>query len=311
MYNDAFVNYQVRLDHNYANVWDDGFSAPFQYKVSSQVIHELHVRTLDIEANVRMETGSVYSTAVVISCLLAALKNIDDGHVYSLARKRMESQMGLEVDDYISPKVANIIDIQHQYCDNTIYNLEVIARMYPGGIQKPMFELVKSDLQWDITMRFNYYSGVHPGTIELSLDPDIIHDSNAIMHAQNILWLKAYEVMPMMGPDLSFMRYTLGMLNGGKYHNGQFAPPPKNINFSGPIANSKQPGYGGKDRRVDELPGVREMVKHPVNGNTYTLETVIISLNDQHKWTREEIADWLDTLDIDLTFKVEVDNEQD
>lgn len=31
------------------------------------------------------------------------------------------------------------------------------------------------------------------------------------------------------------------------------------------------------------------------------LEYLIIHLNDDHRWTRESIADWLDTLDIDLT----------
>ncbi|WMI33497.1 hypothetical protein SEA_KENREY_110 [Streptomyces phage Kenrey] len=311
IYNDAFVNYQVSVEHDYMDVYADTYSAPLQYKMSNKVVHKLHVRTLDVEANVRMETGHQYSTAVVMSCLLAALKNIDDGHVYSLASQRLESQMGFEADDYISPKVAHVIDIQHQYCDNTIFNLEVVASMYPGGTQKPTFELIKSDLQWNITLRMSYYSGVHLGSIEVQIDPDAVHNSNAMMHAQNLLWVKAYEVMPMMGPDLSFMRYTLGMLNGGKLHNGGFAAPPQNVNFSGPLAKSSSSVYGGKDKRVDELPGVHEMVKHPVSGNRNTLERVIISLNDQHKWTREEIADWLDTLDIDLTFKVEVDNEQD
>lgn len=30
----------------------------------------------------------------------------------------------------------------------------------------------------------------------------------------------------------------------------------------------------------------------------------VIHLNDDHDWTRERIADWLETLDIDMTFKV-------
>ena len=33
------------------------------------------------------------------------------------------------------------------------------------------------------------------------------------------------------------------------------------------------------------------------------LQDTIIHLNDEHKWTREAIADWLETLDYDLTFK--------
>lgn len=308
-YNSAFVNYQVSADHEYMDVED--YYSSFQYKVSSKLVHRLHVRTLDIEANVRMETGYEYSTAVVISCLLAALKNIDDGYVYSLARKTIESQMGFEVDDYISPGVANMLDIQYHYGDNTVFNLEVVARMFPGGIQKPSFELIKKDLQWDVTLRFNYHSGVHKGYIDMLIDPDLIMNSNAVQHAQNALWAKAYETMYMMGPDLSYMRYSLGMLNGGKYHKGGFAPPPKNVNFSGPIASGEQSGYGGKDKRVDVLPGVKEIVKNPVTGTKATLERVIINLNDQQKWTREQIADWLETLDIDISFKVKVEDEQD
>lgn len=33
-----------------------------------------------------------------------------------------------------------------------------------------------------------------------------------------------------------------------------------------------------------------------------TLDRIIICLNDSHKWTREQVADWLDTLDLDLRF---------
>lgn len=29
---------------------------------------------------------------------------------------------------------------------------------------------------------------------------------------------------------------------------------------------------------------------------------LVAHLNDRHQWTREEIADWLDTLDLDLSF---------
>lgn len=62
---------------------------------------------------------------------------------------------------------------------------------------------------------------------------------------------------------------------------------------------------GGDYRQpeVDILPGVKETVKHPVTGGKGTIEAIIINLNDFHMWTRDQIADWLETLDIDLTFK--------
>jgi hypothetical protein len=43
------------------------------------------------------------------------------------------------------------------------------------------------------------------------------------------------------------------------------------------------------------------------------LQQTIIHINDHHKWTREAIAEWLETLDHDLTFKTpdEVKAEQE
>ena len=38
-----------------------------------------------------------------------------------------------------------------------------------------------------------------------------------------------------------------------------------------------------------------------------SLFAVVIHLNDAHKWNRNRIADWLDGLDIDLTFQVPSD----
>jgi hypothetical protein len=42
-----------------------------------------------------------------------------------------------------------------------------------------------------------------------------------------------------------------------------------------------------------------------------TLTHMIIHLNDRHKWDRNAIADWLDTLDVDLTIPVEGNNNED
>lgn len=39
-------------------------------------------------------------------------------------------------------------------------------------------------------------------------------------------------------------------------------------------------------------------------GDFAGLSELIIHLNDQHEWTLLEIADWLDTLDLDLTVHV-------
>lgn len=46
-----------------------------------------------------------------------------------------------------------------------------------------------------------------------------------------------------------------------------------------------------------QIPGLQAQVKHPCTGNLDTLSSVIINLNDTQKWSREQIADWLETLD--------------
>ena len=58
------------------------------------------------------------------------------------------------------------------------------------------------------------------------------------------------------------------------------------------------------------LPGVDETVKYPCKCDSHItavapLFTVIIHLNDHADWSREEIADWIETLDVDTTFKSE------
>lgn len=55
---------------------------------------------------------------------------------------------------------------------------------------------------------------------------------------------------------------------------------------------------------ADQIPGIHQKVKHPVTGNTRELFSVIMSLNDQQRWTRDKIADWLETLSDCPVFEV-------
>lgn len=51
-----------------------------------------------------------------------------------------------------------------------------------------------------------------------------------------------------------------------------------------------------------ELPGCDQVVIHPVNKERFNLHSAIISLNDRYNWTRDQIADWIETLDEVPTF---------
>lgn len=54
------------------------------------------------------------------------------------------------------------------------------------------------------------------------------------------------------------------------------------------------------------IPGLKESVQCPgcfPRYISFSVKTIIFCLNDNHHWTREDIADWLDTLPVDLTIK--------
>lgn len=58
------------------------------------------------------------------------------------------------------------------------------------------------------------------------------------------------------------------------------------------------------------VPGLMELIDYPCDCNDALRGTIraggliniIVHLNDGHAWKRENIADWLDTLDVDLSF---------
>lgn len=53
---------------------------------------------------------------------------------------------------------------------------------------------------------------------------------------------------------------------------------------------------------TSQIPGIDQIITHPVEGRHMVLRTAIMDLNDGYRWTREQIADWLDTLDNQPTF---------
>lgn len=54
---------------------------------------------------------------------------------------------------------------------------------------------------------------------------------------------------------------------------------------------------------ANDLPGIQEVVEHPINKKRMSLRSAIINLNDNHRWTREKIADWIETLENQSRFK--------
>jgi hypothetical protein len=76
-----------------------------------------------------------------------------------------------------------------------------------------------------------------------------------------------------------------------------------------------KPFYGKvKDRMpepqkplVELCPAIEAEVKHPVSGIVMPLGFVIMNLNDHCGWDRGRVADWLETLDVDINIEVQDD----
>lgn len=62
------------------------------------------------------------------------------------------------------------------------------------------------------------------------------------------------------------------------------------------------------------LPGLMTYVQCPDKNCPKSPEPImslVQHLNDTHRWTREQIADWLESLDVDLTFPTPTDKEKE
>jgi hypothetical protein len=70
------------------------------------------------------------------------------------------------------------------------------------------------------------------------------------------------------------------------------------------VTLEKMPQTDELMRTAERLPGVDEVVEHPIEKGYYEkMFTIILDLNDHYRWSRERIADWVETLNVDTTFK--------
>lgn len=89
----------------------------------------------------------------------------------------------------------------------------------------------------------------------------------------------------------------------GAFLDATYQPTTHSDMPSVPPRRSKyEMGAAVADQLVAVVPGLDALVKHPLTSQADSVRRIIVSLNDQHHWTREAVADWLDTLDVDLRF---------
>lgn len=75
------------------------------------------------------------------------------------------------------------------------------------------------------------------------------------------------------------------------------------------LASTTEAEADEQERLLELLPGLKDKVECPVCKGAERhaplwLWDTIQHVNDEHEWTREQIADWLETLDSDITFPI-------
>ncbi len=203
---------------------------------------------------------------------------------------------------------------------------------YPLGYQEKSAENLSSQSHPDVWAKGVVFSVVpSPGTMTWSV--------HALFPPMHITYKVSQEIVANAPTDVAIHGVAIAM---SKYAQeaayyaivenlkkvALFTDPPKSVNAtSAPFASwvpshslgesvmaalKKALPEGSLQTPVD-CPGAGEKVYDGLiceSKKPCPLSDRIMHLNDSHRWTREQIADWLDTLDVDLTFKATSEGDQ-
>lgn len=262
-----------------------------------------------VEAEVILTTSGYSDNRVIISLLLAGLKQIEDSPIYSASVSAIETKLGFIVDRDIPAGVGEIVSTS-LYKDSIRYEINILCGAN-GSFENPNFHLqhIIDTQTIRFVMEVVLNSQKVSSWIDFHEDEWFEGETQCFDYAKSHLLTSIYQEK--YSPALSYLKYEMFDGDGNKYIH----PDKKDMTWTNNVGVEKlstgkfhnSAGAVGEDDRVSELPGLNQMVRNPVTNKTGTLRSVIISLNDNSKWTRERIADWLDTLDVDITFRTKED----
>lgn len=329
----AKVNLECKM--NYQEIQVDSFASP-SYQLPLDKEWSLTSRYDDTVATVSIRTAGNDDRRVVISTLLAGLKLIEDSDIYSASVAVLETKLGFQVDRDISSDIAQITDTV-LWSDRVEYEIYIGKMVNANYLKEPKFHLEhlidKEKIRIVMEIEVNYQK--LKAALEIDEFAWSADQHQCLEYSKQMLLKEFYKNKPELSSYFSYMKYFMYeeemksvsleskhiAMSEWQYagQTSEFiiddAPNGYQAYKPGGYVNSAASMHltpkSSEDRRVKQLPALDEMVKHPVTGQTAALRDVIINLNDISKWTREAIADWLETLDIDISFKTKENNEQD
>jgi hypothetical protein len=223
---------------------------------------------------------------VVISTLLAPLKQFEDSLIYTASVAAIETKLGFKVDRDIPAGIGEITDTI-MWNDRVEYEVYIPHSINSNWLKEP--QLLVEHIQDTFKIRISMTIGGDKAAIEIDDELWVDNQATVLDYAKHMLMDSFYEKK--WSPHLTYLKYYMfedDMKDAEWAHKFTVKNPAAEMHMY------KHPS--AEDRRVKELPALREIVKHPLTGRRDTLKSVIISLNDGAKWTREQIASWLEEI---------------
>jgi hypothetical protein len=209
----------------------------------------------------------------------------------------------MKIDHY---RVMLYVDGVH-YGDLTSIEQGHDEEEYEGWIGEPIiFKTWKSNSTWEFKMpgmelavrKFLHVTLEDKKTYKVLVDSEDIYVVMLYPYENSELYKVAYEMV--INAKIPHTVYNEDTVMIGGDHGEE------KILSASPTMYTET---AEQDRLLELLPGLKDEVTCPVCKDTEDefeemLWDIIQHLNDIHKWTRESIADWLDTLDADITFPI-------
>lgn len=142
----------------------------------------------------------------------------------------------------------------------------------------------------------------NPGTSKVIIKPEDITDIMIDLDAPAGLKEKYGSLSLLTGVPFSTKLHTPGK---SFYEYPSYDKIDADCEIDEPFYSSVE-----QEKLQSLVPGLADVTRCPVKGcsSETSLWYIIQHLNDAHKWTRERIADWLETLDSDITFQIGEEN---
>ncbi|UUG69428.1 hypothetical protein SEA_SHAM_101 [Streptomyces phage Sham] len=308
MFNPSNVAITFRQQHDYPMYGKKGWWAEDEDSYDFSVpktIYTMEVRSQEFFADVTISVHPQFLDFkdAIASCLVAGLKLID-GHemVYDEVISQFRTQLGVIVSREVGKEVAEIKEIYSSSIDVQFYKIDIPLGL--GFYLPHIGDVTAYHLQDKFQVKLECKVSSRGNTFAMTecVDDEAWHyggpDCMRLMQMKMLSQL--HQAAPPLGMDWEIIRaqwFGDSQAMKKKGVDSYVSPDFQKAEYLAQATKKQTPPSD-----VAKLPGVTEEVKHPVTGRQALLWNVIVDLNDRHGWSREQIADWVETLDIDISF---------